>query len=291
MLIYEILIISSDYLKVFVSDKIREIRFSNLWGGPLNENSGHLFAAQHALNIYKSNSIYSFIPKCACSTMRLSLALSNGLISDIKKYNWIHSNNTTFSASLSELICAKFTFVILRNPFLRLASTYLDKIVNSTIDTARVKEKLLKKNLHIKADELTFNKFAKLISEKDILNFDNHWRPQVDFLVYNNYDLYVQLERFDDYKSLIETKSNIKIIDARKLTMHGNDIFKKIEDKNFSNVKPTEILNLRKKGMTPSLISMYDKVSKKIISDSFKNDVILYDKYFNVKCSEFKIID
>tara|TARA_E500000331_G_scaffold62232_1_gene56811 strand:- start:150 stop:1025 length:876 start_codon:yes stop_codon:yes gene_type:complete len=291
LLIYEILIISSDYLKVFVSDKIREIRFSNLWGGPLNENSGHIFAAQHALNIYKSNSIYSFIPKCACSTMRLSLALSNGLISDVKKYNWIHSNNTTFSASLGELICAKFTFVILRNPFLRLASTYLDKIINSANDTAKVKENLLKKNPDVKPDELTFNKFVKLISEKDILNLDNHWRPQVDFLVYNNYDLYAQLEKFEDYKNLIEKKCDIKIIDARKLTLHGNDIFEKIEDKNFSNVKPSEILNLRKKGMSPSLISMYDKVSIKIILDSFKNDIILYDKCFNEKCSEFKIID
>ena len=290
MLNYEILITRNNFLKVVMSDKIREIRFSNLWGGPLNENLDHIFAAQHALNIYKSNSIYSFIPKCACSTMRLSLALSNGLISDVKKYNWIHSNNTTFSANLNELISAKFTFVILRNPFLRLASTYLDKIVNSTKDTAKVKENLLNKYSHIKSDELTFNKFVKLISEKDVLNSDNHWRPQVDFLVYNNYDLYVQLEKFENYKSSIEEKSNIKITDARRLTLHGNDIFEQVKDKNFANVAPSEIFNLRAKNCTPSLISMYDKVSIKIISDLFKNDIILYDKCFNEKCSEFIIV-
>ena len=133
-----------------MSNKTYEIRFSNLWGGPLDSNVQHKFAAQHALNIYKSQSIYTFIPKCACSTMRLSLALANGLISDVKNYNWIHSNNSTFCANLSELVKAKFTFVILRNPFLRLASTYLDKIVNSTFDTARVKEKLLKKYIDLK---------------------------------------------------------------------------------------------------------------------------------------------
>ena len=82
-----------------------------------------------------------------------------------------------------------------------------------------------------------------------------------------------------------------KIIDARKLTLHGNYIFEKIEDKKFSNAKPSEILSLRKKEMSLSLISMYDKVSIKIISDSFKNDIILYDKCFNENCSEFKIID
>ena len=56
MLNYEILITRNNFLKVVMSDKIREIRFSNLWGGPLNENLDHIFAAQHALNIYKSNS-------------------------------------------------------------------------------------------------------------------------------------------------------------------------------------------------------------------------------------------
>ena len=93
-----------------MSEKIRVIRFSNIWNGPLAENVQHKFAAQHELNIYRSKSIYTFIPKCACSTMRLSLAISNGLISDVSKYGWIHSNNTTFSANLSELITAKFAY-------------------------------------------------------------------------------------------------------------------------------------------------------------------------------------
>ena len=84
--------------------------------------------------------------------------------------------------------------------------------------------------------------------------------------------------------------SNIKITDARRLTLHGNDIFEQVKDKNFANVTPSEILNLRAKNCTPSLISMYDKVSVKIISDLFKNDIILYDKCFNEKCSEFIIV-
>lgn len=274
-----------------MSNKTYEIRFSNLWGGALDSNVQHKFAAQHALNIYKSQSIYTFIPKCACSTMRLSLTLANGLISDVKNYNWIHSNNSTFCANLSELVKAKFTFVILRNPFLRLASTYLDKIVNSTFDTARVKEKLLKKYTDLIPNELTFSKFVNLISLEDTLKFDIHWRPQVDFLVYNNYDLYVQFEKFENSKNLIEKDCDIKIVDARKITLHGNDIFKQIIDTNFTNSNPSEILNLRKEGSTPSLFSMYDKDTKKLVSELFKDDIVLYDNRFGKNCSNFEIIN
>ena len=39
-----------------MSEKIRVIRFSNIWNGPLAENVQHKFAAQHALNIYRSKS-------------------------------------------------------------------------------------------------------------------------------------------------------------------------------------------------------------------------------------------
>lgn len=274
-----------------MSEKIRVIRFSNIWNGPLAENAQHKFAAQHALNIYRSKSIYTFIPKCACSTMRLSLAISNGLISDVSKYGWIHSNNTTFSANLSELITAKFAFVILRNPFLRLASTYLDKIVNPNHDTAKVKINLLKKYTNVSPNELTFRKFVNLISLNNTIRFDIHWRPQIDFLVYDNYDLYIQMEKFESNKALVEKNCNIKIIDARKLTLHGNDIFKKIEDKNFTDVAPEEILGLRTKGTSPSLVSMYDEETKMIVSNLFKEDVVLYDNNFNEKCSNFKIIN
>ena len=273
------------------TNKINEIRFSNLWGGPLSENPQHKFASQHALNIYKSNSIYTFIPKCACSTMRLSIALSNGLISDINKYNWIHSNNETFSANLRELITANFTFVILRNPFFRIASTFLDKIINSTLDTARVKKTLLDMHTNITADELTFKKFIQLVNSKNTLRLDPHWRPQVDFLVYKKYDHYIQFEKFNEEKKVIEEKSDIKIIDARKITLHGNDIYKKINNRNFSNITPSEINKLRSEGFTPSLNSLYDEESKKIISDTFKDDIIVYENCFKEKCANFEIIN
>ena len=61
--------------------------------------------------------------------MRLSLAFYNGCVDDTADFGWIHSNNATFRADLASLAGASYTFVILRCPYARLASGYLDKIV------------------------------------------------------------------------------------------------------------------------------------------------------------------
>src|SRR5690606_1619014 len=91
----------------------------------LNEKFG--LARGHALRFFRQNAVYTFIPKNACSTMRLTLALENGCIRDETEHQWIHANNPTFRAQLPDLICADYTFVILRDPFRRVVSCFLDK--------------------------------------------------------------------------------------------------------------------------------------------------------------------
>lgn len=98
----------------------------------LSQNGAHGFAAQHALVHYTSGAVYSFIPKNACSTMRYSMAIANNCISGPEDWTWIHKNNGTFVATLPELVRAPYSFVILRCPHARLASVFLDKIVDRT---------------------------------------------------------------------------------------------------------------------------------------------------------------
>ncbi len=107
----------------------RLLKYAGSDYGRLRDNRKHQVAAAHALKIYKSGSIYTFIPKNACSTMRLSLAIANCCIADASSFEWIHENNETFRANLEDMVCAAYTFVILRDPFARLASYFLDKVV------------------------------------------------------------------------------------------------------------------------------------------------------------------
>ena len=58
----------------------RRLRYACKMFQNLAQNVAHGFSAGYALSIYPSDSVYSSIPKNACSTMRYSRALENGAI-------------------------------------------------------------------------------------------------------------------------------------------------------------------------------------------------------------------
>ena len=96
---------------------------SNLQG-----NQEHNFAIKHTCIHYKSNSVCTWIPKNGCSNLRYSISKENGVITNIEELDWIHRNNDCFNVSTKEALQANYTFIILRNPFKRLLSFFLDKL-------------------------------------------------------------------------------------------------------------------------------------------------------------------
>jgi len=244
----------------------------------LDSNQAYQLASLHALCIYRSNSIFTFIPKNGCSTMRLSIALANGAISDICEYNWIHSNNSTFNPSLREINTAEYTFTILRCPFRRLASTYLDKIVERRPDSWSY---LSARKRDIDISQITFDVFVRSLSYQSILRSNHHWRKQVDFLIYKKYDDYFSLENFSEAIVTIQDKSDINIQDARNFTKHGTDQLEKISGSNFSKTRPLQLLILKNQGKVPDYSSMYSDELIKLVKNIYADDINLYKKYFN----------
>ena len=102
---------------------------SNLQG-----NQEHNFAIKHTSIHYQSNSVCTWIPKNGCSNLRYSIAKQNGAITNLEEIAWIHSNNDCFNASTKEALQANYAFIILRNPFKRLLSFFLDKLCHSQQD-------------------------------------------------------------------------------------------------------------------------------------------------------------
>jgi len=261
--------------------KKRQLNHASAVYKALAVNPAHQFAAGFALRIFHSNSIYSFIPKNACSTLRVSLALANGCISSPKDFNWIHQNNATFSADLASLILADYTFVILRCPYARLASAYFDKIVDKTQEAWMLYEALKRKT---EIDQISFKFFLKAISHPTLLNSNIHWRPQTDFLVYSSYDDYFNLENFSQAVPIIEQQCGIKVIDARPLTRHGSDRFVTLDDGNYyGDCLPEEIRALKVAGKLPSPQSLYDEEGVALVKKLYKKDIALYQELFGEK--------
>ena len=182
----------------------------------LIENKRHELARGNTLVHLKSNSICTWIPKIACSTIRYSIAIDNGAISGHNDFSWIHQNNTTFSANDKELLNSSYAFVILRNPFKKLLSFYLDKICSDK-STKEDQSYALAKNNFNTNDSTTFEEFVSTIYEDpSLISKDVHTRRQCDFLIYANYSDYFKFEDFQVAKNKLKEKIGLELFDTRQ---------------------------------------------------------------------------
>ncbi len=253
-------------------------KYSAATQGPLKQNPKHGFAMRHSMMLYRHNALYSFIPKNACSTLRLSTAVANGCVSGIEDGHWIHTNNGTFNASLGEALKVEYTFVILRCPFKRLASVYLDKFVAKEPDAWQYRNQL---NRSIELDDLTFKQFVQSLSKPPIFNSNIHWRPQVDFLLFENYSDYFALESFSTAIEVLKDKIGLDVVDARELTNHGTDSFELRSDGYYGEHAAFDIAVMKRNGLCPSHESLYDSETYQLVSKLYKSDIELYTSKFS----------
>lgn len=251
----------------------RLLRYARKQNAALEKNGQHQLAARHALLHFPSGSIYSFIPKNGCSTLRLSLAIGNGALAKAEEFAWIHNNNQTFSASLPQMVCAPYAFVILRCPFKRLASAFLDKIVGRTPEHMIVK-RMLKDQLD--PASFSFRDFVAFLSAGRNVSTNLHWRPQSDFLVFEDYDDWFCLSQMEDAAKTIQRKCGLEIVDARKWTNHGTDSHVPMEPGMYADLSLIDIEILTRDGRYPRHEDLYDEDLIQQVRRLYKRDIDLY---------------
>ena len=245
----------------------------------LNQNAPHQFAMNYAMQVLNSNAVYSFIPKNGCSTLRLSVAIANGCISGAEQGHWIHANNQTFKPTLKDAATANYKFVVLRCPFRRLASVFLDKFVAKEPDAWQYRD-LLKREVNL--DDLTFDQFVKSLAVPPMKGANIHWKPQNLFLLYKEYDDYFALEHFDKAITTLKEKIDFDVVDARSLTGHGTDKFEMLNDDNFSKTSAFDIAVLKRAGKCPSHKALYTEELVQLVKKLYADDLALYSK----RCDE-----
>ena len=244
--------------------KNARLKYSNV-----NENTLHNWSSNYALSIYPINAVYTFIPKNACSTLRFSIAIANGFIRDIKDIGWIHNNNGTFRASQRETSLASFTFVVLRCPYTRIASCFLDKVVDEVISfNDEMGNKI----------SLNFHEFLLQVQSQKQSEREQHWRNQSDFLHYEKYDEYFSLELFSEAIASLEVHG-LKVYDTRESIKHGLSSLKTV-DGDFSKMKAVEIKKMKEEGSAPNYKSMFSKVEIDLVNEIYKDDMNLYKSHF-----------
>jgi len=246
----------------------------------LASNAAHRFATQYALVHYASGAVFTFIPKNACTSLRVSLAMANGAIADPADWGWVHQNNPTFAASLSELARATRTVVVLRCPFSRLASTFLDKIVSRDREFWALSR--LSRDT-ISPDTLTFRQFVDWISRPGIFRADIHWRPQADFLVYDRYDAVFSMADIPGFATCFQQSTGQPFIDARPFSGHATSGYAASEGGCHADTPLLDLLLEKSKGRLPRPTDLYDAPLIAQVRRIYAKDLELYHDLIGAK--------
>ena len=273
------------------SDELNGLTFAKTKGRAenLNENKLHSFTKAFCARHLKSNAICTWIPKIACSNLRYSIAVSNGLISGPSDIGWIHANNDSLGASNSELLNADYTFVILRNPFKKLLSYYLDKICNYTINIEYDQSYDFANKLFNSEMNPSFNDFVNTLWERpDLLDQDIHTKKQCDFLIYKAYDDYFSIEAYEETIESIKNKTGLLIHDVRDInTIRTTKGLKESND--FAHtLNANEIRKLIQEGKKPNPLQMYTPEMAKKTAALYLPDILLYSSAVKNAGSELR---
>ena len=242
----------------------------------LKSNQDHEFAIKHTLCHYKSNAVCTWIPKNGCSNLRYSVSKENGAISSIDEIEWIHRNNDCFNANTKEALQADYTFIILRNPFKRLLSFFLDKLCHPQEEQTDGSYKHAQETFSF-SENNSFLDFINYIWENpnSIYN-DEHTRPQCDFLLYRQYDDYFALEGIDAANLRIYEMTGIKIDDIRDknsiFTSKGREYSQEITSTTQANKIKVSLDNNK----VPFAENMYSNEMLKKVSTLYLQDILLY---------------
>ena len=177
-----------------------------------------------------------------------------------------------------------FKFVVVRNPWARLVSTYANYIVRLPIekgifsDIAKDAAKHLYGEDHDtdRVDSITFEQFVEYVAAKKDDQLDVHCVPQVNFLAGVNYDYIAKLETLNDDLEYIENKLGFSIA-MRKFNKTSYSKSAEATQKYFK-LSPSELRDLPK---LPNYRDFYTPTLFKTVKERYLEDVTQFEYTFS----------
>jgi len=247
----------------------------------LEENKDFRFAIKHTLYEPKTKCLASFIPKNGCTNLRYSFALANNLISSQEDIDWVHSNNQSMNASLENIQNSEYSFVILRNPYERLASAFWNKFIGSSEEglvdqSGDIFRNILNKG-RINKEINSFKDFVNSLWEDPFLiSRDSHLRYQTDFLLLSNYNKYFSLNDFKILQDTLLEKINLKIVDTRNFAKHTTFGYEEKPERYYGSCSIEKLAEIKSQKMSIKYKNFYDEEDSYRVAVLYYNDIVTY---------------
>jgi hypothetical protein len=159
----------------------------------------------------KEKYVYFRVPKTA--TTSLSIYLRNNSSISVDSYDY----------ELKSIPKNYFKFSIVRNPWDRILSCFLDK-------TKRAINTVWEMEFYKQYADLSFVDFVGILNEK-IINYDSHLMPQHKLFDINNIDFIGKFENLNKDVRTIQKKIGLPIIDLQIENKTDHDHYRKYYDK------------------------------------------------------------
>ncbi len=230
--------------------------------------------------------VYCSIPKNACTLFKTMMVEQSELVLPFQSsgenvHVFFDQNMQEVSASrLLNCLCspAYFKFVVLRDPFKRLVSAYLDKIAKHATPEPFAQSVIKNVQSHLGIEEdleqsITFSQFVDYLVRTPDSSLNDHWRPQSNFVGNTPFDFIGRFEDLGNVINVIENKFQIKI--KQNVSSHRTKYGKYGDAEFFDNVYPQQ---LRMLDALPDFHHFYTKPIAQKISSRYDRDFQLYER-------------
>ena len=248
----------------------------------LSKNKDFKFALEHTLYEPTRKCLATFIPKNRCTNLRYSFALANNLISGSEDIDWIHSNNQSMNANLENIQNSIYTFVVLRNPYERLASAFWNKFIEAEKDHFKneFSGQIFRNIFNSEAEGNPIKSFKDFVNvlwrNPSLITKDTHLRHQTDFLLLSNYAEYFSLKQFEALQATVLKRCGLVVTDTRNITRHTTYGYSKGADRYYGNSEIQELSTIKKQKKTIKYENLYDEEDSYKVTSLYINDIATY---------------
>lgn len=231
--------------------------------------------------------VYCPIPKVASSSLKyLILRLSNldnktNLKIDDNIHIYVDKNLSFFSYKYYDVIKilsdeSYFKFVLVRNPWSRCLSAYLDKLVKEKntplfspdimTDICRYKKQKLDAE-----SSLTFAEFVRYLSRTKDHKLNWHWKSQYSYLGSTKFDFIGKVENLEEDFEYIKNKLNLPDdLPYRNISLYTKDFSSNPFDIHWSKLTPLQLRNIN---YYPKYQEFYTEELIELVRNRYLKDV------------------